>query len=125
MTKHKFAEKWTSTLFVSDDDQDDGTFDLTKMNDKGKLNPKDGKHHVNGATQNVGGEATTTSSGFDFLTLTTENGDVYKGVLVVDSANHKHMVIAGKFHLKKKSPPAGKKTTAFDQDDPPWVITKP
>ena len=67
MGKNKFKQKWTSTVFV-DDDEPDGTFDLRTMDDNGI----GGFHYVNAAKLKVEAVITTTSCSLVLMCSSTQ-----------------------------------------------------
>jgi hypothetical protein len=108
------------------------------MNENGDLALADGLETFpnNGQpeTRRVSAEARSVGPNLK-LTVTAENNDTYKGVLVLQVLDDTVLVVAGKLHVST-SPveaerraadvgEAGRIAEDFDQDDPPVVITKP
>lgn len=116
--KHKFAHVWTSFIFSFEEGKllPNGFIDLRKMKDNGELD--EGEHHHGGSVK-IKGKATDDKE----LDLDTEKGDKYRGFLIFESDDGERLVIAGRQHLKDPFIVRGR--PEFEQDDPPWVITKP
>jgi hypothetical protein len=113
---HKFAHVWTSYIYSFDEGEfkTNGVIDLRKIKDNGDLD--DGEHH-HGGTLKLKGKAKDDS----VLELENERGDRYVGVKVFENDDG-DLTIAGRLHLSDGIFVRGE---ILDQDDPPWVITKP
>lgn len=116
---HKFAGVWRSFIMVEDDWEPHGKMDLRTMTIGGQLNQGDHEHPA-GTHRPIAGHAIIFGP-FQSLNL-EEGGDNYEGNVVFESA--KRIVIAGKKHFggRRESP---ERQDLLDQDDPPWIITKP
>jgi hypothetical protein len=121
---HKFAQKWRSWTIDCDQDPPllihDGNVDLTTMDNGGKL--KKGSHiDESGVAHDIEGEVTGNSISLRRL----DKRGRWEGELTYDQKGE--LVIVGKqftpsaLAAKKRSA----KRAAMDQNEEPWVITKP
>jgi|GEM_PF-1906539 hypothetical protein len=124
---HKLAQRWTSRLInlTPPAVSRDGIMDLRNMDDGGNLT--NGVHeHATGPPSTIKGKATPVGNGFE-LKLDIDH-DTYEGRLVIDTAN-KLMIVGikhfGTHPLAKEKTEGEEREALLDQDDPPWVITKP
>jgi hypothetical protein len=133
MRDHILGQEWTCRVFEEGAVTRQSALDLTKMDASGNVNGGS-ETFIDGTTRKV--DAKVTSVGLHMqLTVTAENNDVYKGILVLQVMGDTFMAIAGKLHVY--TDPVGPERRAedvddaerlaafFDQDDPPVVITKP
>ncbi|HKO60845.1 MAG TPA: hypothetical protein VJV03_06775 [Pyrinomonadaceae bacterium] len=114
---HKFAEHWTSWLFINNQLRPNGKMDLTKMDEQGDL--ADGEHDHNGSKYKISGKC----SGDKYLHLDSDMPVKAEldGVLVHECGET--MIVVGKKNYIDKESARLELTTG--QDDPPWVLTKP
>lgn len=119
---HKFAAKWHCFLLIGDNLQPKGTMDLRAMTPTGSLARGDHEDPPGTITRIIKGTALGLGP-FYQLTLENEFHDRYEGTLAHESADGTKFVIVGK---KTYGSDARKRAEIKDeQDDPPWVITKP
>ena len=128
MTKHKFAHKWTWWGFTisAPNFEERGKIDLSGMSDggivkKGPRSDKNGKplSAVNGKAYN---DATGNPSS---ISLTTDDGETFAGLLVEDTGNKMKIVGSRKFPAQKPALKKDKKPAQDGQNEEGWVITKP
>lgn len=122
---HKLAHRWTAYSFDLDKKPpmriEDGVMDLTNMSEDGKLDDGSYEEIDTGATYPISGKAKDSG---EFMHLSLKNQqrpERWSGVLVFDQGNE--MKVAGlKFVTKQES----QVTERFlDQEEEPWLITKP
>jgi hypothetical protein len=102
--------------------EEDGYFHLKKMKETGEIEEGDHEHPAGVNDQITTGKATDDK----FITLTTRGGFVYEGELIPSPGAT--LIIVGRRHRSLENVPKVPQGTAqgvLDQDDPPWVITKP
>ena len=122
---HKFAHKWRNWTIDPDEDPPLlihlGIMDLSTMDNGGKL--KKGSHtDENGVARDIEGEASGNSLSLSRL----DKRGRWEGELTYDQSGD--LVIVGKHFTPKFAPAAKKhpaKGVALDQNEEPWVITKP
>jgi len=121
---HKFAEMWTYHL--PDDDgglERQGSIDLTTMEPNGRLD--NGRYSLpNGSARRLDGQAVGGSIVLREFDGTT-HAATYNGQLAHESRDadgNIRLIIVGTRHAETTR--AGE-STAADQNDSPWVITKP
>lgn len=117
---HKFDGRWHCFLVFGNGPQAKGYMNL-HVKPSGELDPSDHEDPAGTHTKIVKGLALGLGPLYQ-LTLENEYGDRYEGMLAHESADGTKFVIAG-----KKSYGSDKRRLAEtkDQDDPPWIITKP
>lgn len=115
---HKFAQKWTSYLFIGDRLQPNGTMDLRNMDNDGNLD--NGDHDHNGHAKLTGKATGNTHLSLDSASPITVN---YEGDLLHDSSNR--MIIVGQKHYPKLPEADKERSVTLGQEDPPWILTKP
>lgn len=119
---HKFAQKWRSFEFDGENwVEHENPMDLTGMSEDGEVehgHDPDGFRLIGAATAN------------SLLTLRAEGGEFsYVGVLTYEKGDR--IAISGVKHFKDdetRARHAERRRGAaqpLDQDDPPWVVTKP
>lgn len=125
---HKFATNWTChlpRLDGRDGIEVQGTMDLTRMGEDGRLS--NGRYYLpEGGFNRLDGEV----SGGTHIILRESDDDglvaTYDGILAHDTDNSNNLAIAGNRHNERSRPaaiPASGATS--DQNDTVWVITKP
>lgn len=114
---HKFAHKWTCYLVIDGQLRPYGDMDLRKIKINGEL--EDGDHHHGGYHEDIDGQATALGPIHTLALDADDESAHYDGVLVYDS-NDK-MMIAGIAMFSDERIRKEK----LDQEDPPWIITKP
>ena len=127
---HKLAEAWTCHIMPPlggpGGVRREGTMDLSRMSAEGVLT--DGRYYLEGggAPRVLKGEA----RGVNPIFLTLREFDernvhkaTYDGLLVHESPNGR-LVLVGRKHFETAGPNL-ELEAAGDQNDPPWVITKP
>ncbi len=126
--RHKLAEVWTCHVMLPLPGPGvavEGTMDLSRMADDGKL--EDGRYYLQsgGSPRTLKGQATGVTPIFLTLQEFDDRGvhrATYDGFLAHESTNGR-MVLVGKKHFETAGPDL--ELESADQNDPPWVITKP
>jgi hypothetical protein len=118
MTTHKLARSWPCFIGGRSGLDAEGHMDLSAMDEEGNL--EDGSYYVNSKRYRLKGSAVGGTPLELTLHLYDEPGDAivatFFGTLVRENADSSIMVIFGKVHYELKTK---------EQNDPPWVITKP
>lgn len=115
---HKFAGKWHSYIQTAQGLEDNGIIDMSNMKANGDLDSGDHEHP---AGQHVPISGKAFGLGPLFRLNLASDGESYEGTLVHESNNGQKLICVGTLHFTLE----GKAEGALDQEDPPWVITKP
>jgi hypothetical protein len=119
---HKLAQKWSCWVLYDNDLTQLGTMDLRTMDEYGNL--EQGSHtdpDADPPTVGIRGKATRLGLGYHLVLENEDQTVTYVGQLIQESPDEKLILVGTKLYSSAKARIAA----GLNQDDPPWIITKP